>query len=65
MKIYNAIVEANKILKASKIKSSKLDSEILLSEVIDKEREYIILNPEKKICEKNYNDYKKLIKKDL
>ncbi len=61
MKINNAISEANKFLKFQKIKSFRLDSEILMSQIIKKKREYIILNSEKKICSKTYNDYKKLI----
>ena len=48
MNIENAINEASLILKKNKIKSPKLDSEILLSETIKKDRRYIILNHQKK-----------------
>ena len=44
MKIDTAIQQANIILKRNHIKSSLLDSEILISKVINKSREYIILN---------------------
>ena len=44
MNIRTALNQANKILDNSLNTSSKLDSEILLSEVIKKNREYLILN---------------------
>jgi len=49
MKIDTAIQQANIILKKNYIKSSLLDSEILISKVINKTREYIILNLHKEI----------------
>ena len=44
MKIEKAINEATKMLISSNIRSSKLDSELLMSKVLDKSREFIILN---------------------
>ena len=44
MNINSAINEAIIILKKSSIKTAQLDSEILLAEAINKNREYIILN---------------------
>ena len=44
MNINNAIFEANLLLKKNNIKSAKLDSEILMSKVINKNREFVILN---------------------
>jgi release factor glutamine methyltransferase len=62
MNINDAIIEANKILKKNNIKSSKLDSEILMSKVIQKQREYIILNLDRTLNKENYCHYKSLIK---
>ena len=47
MNIQSALLEANKILAENNIKSSKLDSEILLSKVLEKDRKFIILNLDK------------------
>ena len=45
MNIQNAVEKGFNILKKHNIKSSILDSEILLSKAIQKERKFIILNP--------------------
>ena len=45
MNIYSAIKEGSEILKGKNIKSSILDSELLMSEVLNKQRKYLILNP--------------------
>ena len=45
MNIQFALSEANKILAKNDIKSSKLDSEILLSKILNKDRKFIILMP--------------------
>ena len=47
MNFETALFEANKILRENNIKSSKLDSEILLSNVLEKDRKFIILNLDK------------------
>ena len=61
MKIDNALKKANSVLKNSYIKSSLLDCELLLSKAINQNREYIILNLDKKIKEKDYLIFTKLI----
>ena len=61
MKLQHAIQKANKILREKAILSSSLDSELLMSEVIKKERKFVILNLDKQISEKDYLYFKKLI----
>jgi release factor glutamine methyltransferase len=61
MKIDNALKKANSILKNNYIKSSLLDCELLLSKSINQNREYIILNLDQKIKEKDYLIFTKLI----
>ena len=63
MNIHSAIIEGAIILKDKSIKSAKLDSEILLASVIDKDRKYLILNNDQNIKEKNLKHFQKLIKK--
>ena len=53
MNIQSAIIEGATILKNKSINSAKLDSEILLASVIDKDRKYLILNNDQNIQEKN------------
>ena len=48
-------------LKKKKITSSRLDSEIILSKVLNKKREEILINLEKKICSKHILKYQSLI----
>jgi release factor glutamine methyltransferase len=62
MNIEKAINEANKILNNSNIKFSELDSEILMSQAIKKDRKFIILNRQFKIEEGELNHFKGLIK---
>ena len=61
MKIENALKKANSILKNNYIKSSLLDCELLLSKAINQNREYVILNLDQKIKEKDYLIFTKLI----
>ena len=61
MNIEKAINEGYLQLKKNKIKSSHLDSEILMSQVIKKDREYLILNLNQKINGKAYKYYHDLI----
>tara|TARA_A100000164_G_scaffold294551_1_gene268391 strand:+ start:315 stop:1151 length:837 start_codon:yes stop_codon:yes gene_type:complete len=57
----DAIKSANKKLKENNIKSFLLDSEILMSKTLNKDRKYILLN-EKIILNKwEFNNYKNLI----
>ena len=50
-----------KKLRESKIISSRLDSEILLSKTLKKKREEIIINLDEKICDKSLTFFKGLI----
>ena len=61
MNINFVISEANKILSQANIRYSKLDSEILLSKVLNKERDYIILNSNKELNKESYSLFKQLI----
>ena len=63
MNIQSAILEGANILKNKSINSAKLDSEILLASVIDKDRKYLILNSDQNIKEKNLIHFQKLINK--
>ena len=63
MNIQSAIIEGTDILKSKSINSAKLDSEILLASVIDKDRKYLILNNDQNIQEKNLIHFQKLISK--
>ena len=50
-----------KELRQKKIASSRLDSEILLSKILNKSREEILINLEDEICQKQLFKYKELI----
>tara|TARA_B100001142_G_scaffold324845_1_gene377312 strand:+ start:3379 stop:4221 length:843 start_codon:yes stop_codon:yes gene_type:complete len=63
MNIENTLNEAVKILSKFNIKNPLLDSEILLSKVIRKDRKHIILNSQEKINQKNLNNFNNLIKR--
>jgi len=62
MNINQAIQEATNLLNKNNIKSSKIDSEILMAKAIKKKREYIILNSNKPLQNDSYNYFKNLIK---
>ena len=61
MNIQFALFEANKILLENNIKSSRLDSEILLSKVLEKDRKFIILNLHRPLDSTYYRKFKNLI----
>jgi len=61
MNIQSAITKGTDILKDKSILSAKLDTEILMAKALDKNREYIILNNDKVLSEKNLEYFKKLI----
>ena len=63
MNILTAINEASEVLRKNCIKSAKLDSEILLSKIIKKDRKYIILNSDKKLKSNHYTMFNELIEK--
>ena len=62
MKLESAINQAYIELKTNNIRTPLLDSEILMSKAIKREREYIILNLEKEVNKNAYNDFKKLVR---
>jgi len=57
MNYQRILTDGDKFLKFNKIKSSKIDSELLLSKVLKKNREEILTNLKKKIDKKRYNEY--------
>ena len=52
MRLLDLINDGAGILKNKNIKSYLLDSEILMSQVIEKDRKYVILNSNKQISKK-------------
>ena len=63
MNINSAIIQGTKVLKDNFIKNPHLDSEILMTQVIDKDREYILLNSKKDLDKEDLNTFQELIKK--
>ena len=61
MNIDTAIKKASKDLKKNSIRSSILDSEILMSKVLKKDRKFVILNPNKELSTYDYELFKKLV----
>jgi len=62
MNIYSAMIQGAKILKEGFIKSPLLDSEILMTKVLKKDRKYILLNSKKVLEREDLNIFQKLIK---
>ena len=63
MNIATAVQKAELFLKKKNIKTPVLDSQILMSEAIKKEKEFIIFNFDKEISNKSYEYFNKLIHK--
>ncbi len=63
MNIKSAINKGTNILKKNLIFSASLDSEILLAKVLNKDRKYILFNPNKLLNKTNIYKFEKLIKK--
>ena len=63
MNINSAIIQGAKVLKDNFIKNPYLDSEILMTKVIKKDRKYILVNPGKDLNIKDFNVFQKLIMK--
>ena len=61
MNIDNAISQATVVLKKKNIRNPKLDTEILMSSVIGKDRKFVILNSKKKIEKLFFDNFKHLI----
>ena len=62
MNINLAIIKGSEILRRKFIPNSQLDSEILMAEIINKDRNYILLNSNKKINENDFNNFINLIR---
>ena len=63
MNIEKTLNEGISILKQNKIPNSQLDSEILLSNLIKRDKKYIILNPKKLLSSKQTDTFIKLIER--
>ena len=63
MNINSAINHGAKVLKDNLIKNPYLDSEILMTKAIDKDRKYILLNSKRELDKEDLNTFQKLIKK--
>jgi len=63
MNINLAINQGTKILKSKFIPSAQLDSEILMAKIINKDRNYILLNSEDILNKKHLKNFFKLIEK--
>ena len=63
MNIQILLNQASKILESSSSVSSKLDSEILLSEVIKKNRQYLLLNSNEELKKENIKSFDCLVKR--
>ena len=61
MNIQSAITSGAKILESKLISSSYLDSEILMTKAINRDKKYLLLNAKKKINKKNLSFFQKLI----
>jgi len=62
MNIQSAVIKGTNILKSKSIKTAQLDAEILMARVLGANREYIILNNNKKLEDQNFENFKSLIK---
>ena len=65
MNYFQAINFGTKILKRNNFISSKLDSELLLAQVLNSTREEILVNLNKKIKKENFKYYKSLIQRRI
>ena len=61
MIISDLLNSGSKILKRNNLQTHQLDSEIMLSSLLKKQREQIIINSEKKVSKKTINNFNKLI----
>ena len=63
MNLSETLLYGNKFLKINDIKTFSLDSELLLSKVLDIRREDLLINLHKRIEKKKFKKYKKLLNK--
>ena len=61
MKIENAIKEGFQLLKKNNIESAMLDSQLLMSKIIQRDQKFIILNSDIELKDYDYKCFKKLI----
>jgi release factor glutamine methyltransferase len=61
MKLQKAIHDAYQDLKSSNIKSALLDSELLMAKVLNENREHIVLNLNKDIAKKDYDNFQNMV----
>jgi release factor glutamine methyltransferase len=61
MKLQKAIHDAYQNLKSSNIKSALLDSELLMAKVLNESREHIVLNLNKDIAKKDYDNFQNMV----
>jgi release factor glutamine methyltransferase len=61
MKLQKAIHDAYQNLKSSNIKSALLDSELLMAKVLNESREDIVLNLNKDIAKKDYDNFQNMV----
>jgi len=55
------IIKGGRKRRDLKVKSASLDSEILMSNALNKKREFIILNLDKEISKKNFDDFQNMV----
>ena len=63
MNIQLAITEGAKILKDKFVKNPFLDSELLMSKVVKKDKKYLLLNHDQEVKIEDLKYFKKLIEK--
>ena len=63
MNINSAIIQGAKVLKENFIKNAYLDSEILMTKAIQKDRKYLLLNSKRDLHIEDLNTFQKLIMK--
>ena len=63
MNIESALNISNNILKNTYSNSYQLDSELLMSKILEKDRKFIILNSNKKLSEEKFEKFNYLVKK--
>ena len=61
MKLQKAIHDAYQNLKSSNIKSALLDSELLMANILNESREHIVLNLNKDIAKKDYDNFQNMV----
>ena len=61
MNLQNILKDASDFLKKNRIKSPKLDSELLMSKILKSNRENIILYPNQRISNRMFSDFKNLL----